>query len=66
VAEAVAAFRDGHALASLEVEGVVEAASPWVGTTSPRLAVAFPRYRVYLFNTSERTVAARVYAYLSS
>ena len=31
-----------------------------------RLALAFPRYQVYLYNTGARTVEAHFYAYLGN
>jgi hypothetical protein len=60
------AFREGRLLLPLELQATVDPAEPWVAATSVRHPVAFPRYLVYLYNTSERTVAARVYAHLSS
>ncbi len=63
---AARAFDEGRLLLPLELEAPVEAAGGWVAASGERVALAFPRYRVYLFNTSERAVDARLYAYLAS
>jgi hypothetical protein len=41
-------------------------ASPYVASDSLRLVVGFPRYRIWLYNTSDRTVSANLFAYLAN
>lgn len=41
-------------------------AAPYFASEPLRATVAFPRYRVLLYNTSDRTVSVTVYAYLTS
>ncbi|MGC8917557.1 MAG: hypothetical protein ACP5NF_11340 [Thermoanaerobaculum sp.] len=41
-------------------------AAPYFAAEPLRATVAFPRYRVLLYNTSDRTVTVTVYAYLTS
>lgn len=60
------AFRQGRILFPLEVSAPVEAGEPWVESAASRATVAFPRYRVYLYNTTDRSVAVRLYAYLTA
>ncbi len=43
----------------------VTGASPYFASKSERSIVAFPRYRVLLYNTSDKTVTANLFAYLS-
>lgn len=40
--------------------------TPYFGSDQPRFAVAFPRYRVLLYNTTDKTVTANVFAYLTN
>jgi hypothetical protein len=40
--------------------------SPYVASDMQRFTVGFPRYRVWLYNTSDRTVSANLYAYLTN
>jgi len=40
--------------------------SPYVASDPRRFEVGFPRYRVWLYNTSDRTVSANLYAYLTN
>ncbi len=44
----------------------VSSASPYFASDQPRLLVGFPRYRVYLFNTSQKSVSVNLYAYLTN
>jgi hypothetical protein len=44
----------------------VSAGSPYFASNSSRSAVAFPRYRTYFYNTSDKTVTVNLYAYLSN
>lgn len=67
VETAAEAFHErGDTLFALRVEAVgVSAASPYFASNQPRFQVGFPRYRVFLFNTSDKTADAELYAYLS-
>ena len=40
--------------------------SPYIASDAQRFTVGFPRYRVWLYNTSDRTVSANLYAYLTN
>jgi hypothetical protein len=44
----------------------VSAASPYFSSNSSRAQVAFPRYRSYFYNTSDKTVTVNLYAYLTN
>jgi hypothetical protein len=44
----------------------VSAASPYFSSNSTRSQVAFPRYRSYFYNTSDKTVTVNLYAYLTN
>jgi hypothetical protein len=44
----------------------VSAASPYFASTSTNVKVAFPRYRTYFYNTSDKTVTVNLYAYLTN
>ena len=44
----------------------VTSASPFFASDQPRLLIGFPRYRVFLFNTSQKTVSVNLYAYLTN
>ena len=44
----------------------VSGASPYFSSNSSRAQVAFPRYRSYLYNTSDKTVTVNLYAYLTN
>lgn len=50
---------------SLEVESGVSPATPYFASKSERVSVAFPRYRVLLYNTTDKTVTANLFAYLT-
>ena len=43
----------------------VSGASPYFASDQPRFQIGFPRYRVLLFNTSQKTVSVNLYAYLT-
>lgn len=49
----------------LEATAPVAAGAAHFEGTEARLPVAFPRYRVLLYNTTDKTAAVNVYAYLS-
>ncbi|HEX2254371.1 MAG TPA: hypothetical protein VHQ65_13960 [Thermoanaerobaculia bacterium] len=66
VDQARRAFHEGRLLFPLDVSAEIAAGAVWAVSESQRLPLAFPRYRIYLYNTSDRTVATRVYAYLSA
>jgi len=44
----------------------VSAASSYFASSSSRSQVAFPRYRTYFYNTSDKTVTVNLYAYLTN
>ena len=44
----------------------VSAGSPYFASSSNRSQVAFPRYRTYFYNTSDKTVTVNLYAYLTN
>ncbi len=44
----------------------VSSLSPYFASDQPRLLVGFPRYRVYLYNTSQKAVSVNLYAYLTN
>jgi hypothetical protein len=51
----------------LEVTAVgVSGLSPYFASNQPRYTVGFSRYRVLLYNTTDKTVNVSVFAYLSS
>lgn len=43
----------------------VSGASAYFASSSERLVVAFPRYRVLLYNTSDKTATVNLFAYLT-
>ena len=47
------------------VAGGVSASSAYFASKSERQALAFPRYRVLLWNTSDKTVTVNLFAYLT-
>lgn len=46
--------------------GGVSAGSPYFASPNTRTQVAFPRYRTYFYNTSDKTVTVNLYAYLTN
>ena len=44
----------------------VSGASPYFASNSNRSPIAFPRYRTYFYNTSDKTVTVNLYAYLTN
>jgi hypothetical protein len=44
----------------------VSGAAPYFASQSTRAQVAFPRYRSYFYNTSDKTVTVNLYAYLTN
>lgn len=57
---------EGVFLFPLEVTAELTPGSTFVGSKPVALPVAFPRYRVLLYNGSDRAVGTRLHAYLSS
>ena len=59
--------QDSVVLFPLEVTVEIPLGSPgWINAESRSFQVAFPRYRVYLYNTSDKSVATTVYVYLTN
>ncbi len=57
----------GQLLFAVEVKASTGGGTPpYFASSQARATVAFPRYRVLLFNTSDKTAAVNVYAYLSN
>ncbi len=44
----------------------VSGASPYFASNTRRAPVAFPRYRTYFYNTSDKTVTVNLFAYLTN
>jgi hypothetical protein len=58
---------DGEALLAMRVEALVNSESgSYFATTQPLQHLAFPRYRIYFFNTTERPASVELYAYLAN
>lgn len=58
---------DGLYLFPLEAAAPVEVGERgWVVDQKSRLSVAFPRYNLYLYNSTDKSVGATVWVYLSS
>ncbi len=49
-----------------EVRAGVPAGTAGFFSDQPRFIVGFPRYRVFLYNTTDKTVTATLYAYLTN
>lgn len=64
----IRAFREkGELQFGLEVVASgVSPAGPYFASGQPRYQVGFPRYRVFLYNTSEKAVLVNLYAYLTN
>ncbi len=59
------ALSEGEILLPLEtVTEVTAGATSYFGASSPYLAIAFPRYRIFLYNTTDQSAAADVCVYL--
>ncbi len=62
----VEAFEAGHLLLPIELPVSIKAnASAYVAASGLPAPIAFPRYRVYLYNTGKRTIRAQLFAYLT-
>jgi len=58
---------DGRYHFPLEVRAAtVAAASPFFASSQEKLTIAFPRYRVFFYNTTDRSVAVNLHAYLTN
>ena len=58
---------DGEALLSVRIEAPVDSESgSYFAVTQPQLQLAFPSYRVYFFNTTERPAGVNLYVYLGN
>lgn len=58
---------EGMAQFSLEVSASISSGSSRSFASTPvRLTVGFPRYRVHLYNTSDKTVTVALFAYLTN
>jgi len=44
----------------------VSGAAPYFASNNSRAPIAFPRYRTYFYNTSDKTVTVNLYAYLTN
>ena len=44
----------------------VDSSSPYFASNQPRFDVAFSRYRVLMYNTTDKTVSASLFAYLTN
>ena len=51
----------------LELEATnVSSSSTYFDSNQPRYPIAFPRYRVYLYNTADKSVTVNFYAYMTN
>jgi hypothetical protein len=59
--------QDSVVLSPLEVAVEIPLGTPgWINAESKSFQIAFPSYQVYLYNTSDKTVATTVYVYLTN
>ena len=60
-------YEDGDILVPLRLNTQTKAGPPqFFGSEPLRQSLAFPRYQVFLYNTTDRTVSVTFYAYLTS
>jgi len=58
---------DGKAQFPIEIKtAALTGSSTHVASEAQRFLVGFPRYRIWLYNTSDRTISANLYAYLTN
>ena len=60
---------DEHGMLHFSLETTatgVSADTPYFASNQPRHTVAFPRYRVLLYNTTDKTVTVNLFAYLTN
>ena len=61
------AFREeARLLFPLEVRAVVTPGRRYTASEQPTFTLAFPRYRVYYYNASRKSVSVRLFAYLAA
>ncbi|NJN64080.1 MAG: hypothetical protein HC882_03845 [Acidobacteria bacterium] len=61
------AFReDGRSLFALEVRAPLEPGESYFASNQPVYTVGFARYRVYFYNSTDKSVSASLFAYLSA
>jgi hypothetical protein len=60
------ALTEGVVQLPLEVTAEVSPSSEFFSGSRPSLTVAFPRYRVFFYNTAGQTVSANLYLYLTN
>jgi hypothetical protein len=53
-------------LFALEVKAAATPGPLYFSSGQPRFTVAFPRYRVFVYNTTDKTAAVDLYAYLTN
>ena len=59
--------QDGRVLFPLEASVEIPLGSPgWINAESKSFRIAFPGYRVFFYNTSDKSVATTVYVYLTN
>ena len=60
-------LEEGKPLVALRLDVQTEAGPPrFFGSRAPSQPLAFPRYQVFLYNTTDTTVTVTLYGYLSS
>lgn len=57
---------DGYLFFPLEARATLAPGQLYFSSQPERLPLGFPRYRVYLYNTGDRSVEASLYAYLGN
>ena len=63
----VEAFEAGHLLLPIELNAGIKAdATGYLAAAGTPAPIAFPSYRVYLYNTCKRTVRVELFAYLTN
>ncbi len=59
------ALSEGEILLPLEIQAeVTDDATTYFSASNPYLAIAFPRYRIFLYNSTDQSAAANVCVYL--
>lgn len=56
-------FQRGETLFALSVEAEAREVSPYLASAGPRSEIAFPRYRVFLWNATDKSAQVALYAY---
>ena len=60
------AFREGELHLGLEASAEVIPSALYLSGSSSTLALGFPRYQVFLYNTTDGTAVVDVFAYLTN